>query len=80
MTDGMHDTFEMLKDANVINRLHKAYVDGIPITLERADVELLWSLLGDELGRAEAEYITWLERFREYQLTLERDRQRVVAD
>ena len=59
-------------ERNVFDRLHKASTSGQSITLSFAEVQLLWDMLGDELGKAEAE----LEKRPDLQDEFERTRAR----
>ena len=60
-------------ERNVFDRLHKASTSGQSITLSFAEVQLLWDMLGDELGKAETELERWADRFKEFERTRARD-------
>ena len=62
-----------MMDMDVIDRLHRAQQNGTGADLSPADVQLLWAVLGDELGKAEREIEKWRETFEDYERTSTRE-------
>ena len=58
--------------ASVFEKLHLAASTERGVELTAAEVWLLWDLAGGELGKAEAEYEKWQERFEELDLMNQR--------
>ena len=67
-------------DVIVFRRIDDARMSGTSVTLSLADLELLWDMLSDQLGEAEAKYDKWRERFREYDHLRERDSETAITD
>ena len=63
MTTPTPDTF---------TRLHNALTTCQPITLNHADVALLFDMLGDHLSVAEGKLEKWTERINDYYRSLNR--------
>ena len=70
MADQM-SVFEKLHDAAQMNR-------GVDLTF--AEIELLLTVLGDNFGEAEQEYLKWQSIFEEYRHNVEEEQARNQTD
>ena len=52
--------------SNVFEKLHEAYIKGTKITLSRADLEVLFDMVGEELTDASFDYSMWSDRLARY--------------
>ena len=60
---------------DVFDRMEKAYGNGLGVELSHADLELMYDLLGEKLGKAKDDIDQWRERFADYERAAARAQQ-----
>ena len=58
---------------SVFDKMHKAQQQGRGVTLTYAELELLYELVGDALGKAESELERWRSILEQFQRSSEDD-------